>query len=1420
MWSTRWARAYAENGALRDPKVARVLEEFLRARKWDDTKSLLERNRNVLLSNLVIASLRQRVRYRREHPSESDLSADQLEMHLVFLEDSRQLGISAAWGLLLDRRNQALLREAQPPRPDPVDNDGADAQLKLFIEGKSTIATLAASVAVPHSSNEELFPALMGAILIADTPAVAYHILRTNAERYLKWPFVSYLEKRISEFKASHNDEVANVLMRWNALITDACDRGVDVAFEAHQRNLDFTGIALGIRQNLEWLVSSDSQDEAHDILSGNKLTFLSATAVQSLANAALYYHTIGDDQLAEASEALRYLLTEMAQSAADDVPLDVSARLNAISVFRPFIPPEIPQEYARAIKAMDGLPAQQQEQLLSSMLQKLNSTDDRLISAILYLHRGRVRSEKEVTLSQYQERALADFSTALEVLTPDRWPICWATTLYRRAEIMTQRLSGDRSQNLTSALNDLQSALTRICPDILPRTWAYIHRLMGRNLMEPSSTRHVEDNERALEEFDIALTVYSRSFYPNDWAHITMMKANAYRHRVLGNHADNVEQTLTHLNAVLTVWTRENAPEDWSMAVHNRALAYRDRTRGSRAENLEHALADFTAALTVRTQKDMPIHWAETHASRGGVYTSRILGDRAINLDLALQDLDTSLKVRTRDEMPHLWAETMFFRAAAHFNLVFVSDHPHDELQMCLDDIDACLEIYTETSAPELYWNAQHVRAQALELLVDKQKAHEAYASLRVQTRAMSNALLTERGRLGVLGKAADADIYVRDATLMLTEANPDVKSALLILEEGRAQRLRSALSLDVIARAPEIEPSFREHMENRGRAAYPRSEGQHYRSQPPLETTTDMKLADDALEARRQKSESDYETYQRAVYGVVESNSDKGEYASATLQYLVQAVADPGSAIVYLFADKRGGHALVVSQNGDQTLRADDLPLPFLTDDAVSSLLLTKAERQIPSVSGAHSAVLATGGLVAAQMRLGRSILPAWGLSLRDAVAELPSDCGFRIAGQLLLDTWVTSPDQHMLTTRSFVSLGDQERSVIMDVFESTVLNLELRRCLSMLGKLGLDTLAEYLARHNLSSISLIPFGRLGLLPVSSAQINVDGDLMFFCDRFETKLAPNGLSVLGSQIRAANSDQNHGQFLTLGNPKPQPSHVRDLPSAEAESRAAYDIAIAKGLPRDQVLRLAPEEGNKAHVIEGLQRAWLAHLAVHGTFLAEDPLNSYLLLSGDDSTPEADCHLSLHEAIQGKVNMAGLRLLVLSACETAINDVLDVPDEVLSLAAGFIQAGAAGVIASLWAVDDHASYLLITRFFQFYLDQRTPCSPGQALVKAQRWLREEATNELLSKFDPLVAAYDEEAGDQIQRQSYQHRNITSMSRTAPVLSTSLRTADGNSSSQPLANIRANAALWAEDDPAGLPYSEPIFWAGFTITGC
>jgi CHAT domain-containing protein len=146
-------------------------------------------------------------------------------------------------------------------------------------------------------------------------------------------------------------------------------------------------------------------------------------------------------------------------------------------------------------------------------------------------------------------------------------------------------------------------------------------------------------------------------------------------------------------------------------------------------------------------------------------------------------------------------------------------------------------------------------------------------------------------------------------------------------------------------------------------------------------------------------------------------------------------------------------------------------------------------------------------------------------------------------------------------------------------------------------------------------------------------------------------------------------------------------------------------------------------------------------------------PLESHLLLAGTDRLRLADL-LALR---------LRLRLAVLSACETFVPGT-ELPDEVVSLPTGLLQAGAAGVLASLWEVSDVATAMLMTEFYRLWRHQEHPVPPPVALARAQLWMRDTTDEE---KLDHYARAAAEEA-DWLPRQAARRFRLALSLRGAP----------------------------------------------------
>ena len=157
-----------------------------------------------------------------------------------------------------------------------------------------------------------------------------------------------------------------------------------------------------------------------------------------------------------------------------------------------------------------------------------------------------------------------------------------------------------------------------------------------------------------------------------------------------------------------------------------------------------------------------------------------------------------------------------------------------------------------------------------------------------------------------------------------------------------------------------------------------------------------------------------------------------------------------------------------------------------------------------------------------------------------------------------------------------------------------------------------------------------------------------------------------------------------------------------------------------------------------------------LIHVATHGFALSEEAVRKdakaiRYLDTTNDETSQADnslCYSGLlmagaNNVLTGKtlpqglengvltareiaqLDLQGLDLAVLSACQTGLGELKE--DGVFGLQRGFKKAGAHTLLMSLWSVDDEATQIMMTNFYQNLVSGKTK---RQAFHSAQEAVR------------------------------------------------------------------------------------------------
>jgi CHAT domain-containing protein/tetratricopeptide (TPR) repeat protein len=260
----------------------------------------------------------------------------------------------------------------------------------------------------------------------------------------------------------------------------------------------------------------------------------------------------------------------------------------------------------------------------------------------------------------------------------------------------------------------------------------------------------------------------------------------------------------------------------------------------------------------------------------------------------------------------------------------------------------------------------------------------------------------------------------------------------------------------------------------------------------------------------------------------------------------------------------------------------------------------------------------------------------------------------------------------------------------------------------------RLGLTNLIHsHLA--GIEELLLIPHQHLHLIPFAALPI---GNGQYLGDRYRLRYVPS------AQIL---------QFCQERKPIPQNHHygtVEDadgsLPGAAAEG--AY-IARLYNIPEPKRL-VGKQQATKANYRQLLLQTQVVHASHHAVSRLDNPLESALKL--------ADGDITLGELLSPGYRFPDLDEVIAMNCETQMGSV-QLTDNLLTLATGYLCAGARHVVCTLWSVDDMATYV----FSVIYHQLRKEGVPRiKAMQLAQKQLRELGIGTFKSSFVPQLKEF------------------------------------------------------------------------------
>ena len=191
-----------------------------------------------------------------------------------------------------------------------------------------------------------------------------------------------------------------------------------------------------------------------------------------------------------------------------------------------------------------------------------------------------------------------------------------------------------------------------------------------------------------------------------------------------------------------------------------------------------------------------------------------------------------------------------------------------------------------------------------------------------------------------------------------------------------------------------------------------------------------------------------------------------------------------------------------------------------------------------------------------------------------------------------------------------------------------------------------------------------------------------NYNANLWISCLEMNPSISSKGILAMAASYDENSKKEKKSTWLDRQSLSPLLGAKKEVEWLKAQYQGSYYIGLSAS---EKAFRA---QSASHHII---------HLAMHGLIYDKQPMNSCLVFSQNNDSLYDDA-LHSYELTNLDLNTS---LLVLSACSTADGQYYS-GEGVMSMARGFMYAGASSVLSSLWPINDNSSQQIMQSFYQY----------------------------------------------------------------------------------------------------------------------